>query len=83
MLPSGILEYMFTIGIIISAVALIVGAIKDRKNIRETLGKYGFARRHFPYHHSHNTRIRIHRALLREAHAAPILRRCDISGYGT
>jgi hypothetical protein len=47
MLPNGILEYIFTIGIIISAIALVVGAVKERKNIRETLGKYGFERKDF------------------------------------
>ncbi len=40
-----ILEYIFTIGIIISVVALIIGTIKERKNIRATLGKHGFKRR--------------------------------------
>ena len=45
MLQAGLLEYIFTIGIMLSAVALIIGTIKERKNIRETLGKYGFARR--------------------------------------
>jgi 4-amino-4-deoxy-L-arabinose transferase-like glycosyltransferase len=47
MIQQGLLEYIFTIGIILSIVALIIGAVKDRKNIRETLGKHGFKRRDF------------------------------------
>jgi hypothetical protein len=47
MFQQGLLEYVFTIGIIISLAALIIGALKDRKSIRETLGKQGFKRRDF------------------------------------
>lgn len=38
----GFLEYIFTIGIVISFVALIIGAFKDRKNIKEVLKEHGF-----------------------------------------
>ncbi len=42
LLSDGFLEYIFTIGIIISFVALIIGVIKDRKNIKKTLIDSGF-----------------------------------------
>lgn len=47
MIADGILEYMFTIGIVISLVALIIGTLKERKNISAILGKHGFKRRDF------------------------------------
>jgi hypothetical protein len=45
MLPDGFLEYIFTIGIIISFIALIIGVIKDRKNLKKTLNDFGFHKR--------------------------------------
>ncbi|MGD0728679.1 MAG: glycosyltransferase family 39 protein [Candidatus Micrarchaeaceae archaeon] len=42
MLQQGLLEYIFTIGILISFVALIIGVIKDRKNIKKTLHDHNF-----------------------------------------
>ena len=38
----GFLEYIFAIGIVISFVALIIGAFKDRRNIKEVLKEHGF-----------------------------------------
>ncbi len=45
MLQAGILEYIFTIGILISVIALVIGAVKDRKSIRKTLNDAGFGPR--------------------------------------
>ena len=45
MLQTSVLEYIFTIGILISFVALIIGTVKDRKNIGRALHDTGFGAR--------------------------------------
>ncbi len=45
-LQQGMLEYIFTIGIVISFAALIVGVINDRKNIKKILIDSGFRLKH-------------------------------------
>lgn len=47
MIQQGLLEYMFTVGIIISLLAIIIGAVMDRKNIKKTLHEHGFRRKDF------------------------------------
>ena len=45
MLQQGLLEYTFTIGIILSLAMLLIGAFKDRKQIYHTLKSHGLDRR--------------------------------------
>jgi Dolichyl-phosphate-mannose-protein mannosyltransferase len=45
LLQAGILEYIFTIGIVISFIALIIGIVNDRKNIRKVLADHKFGRK--------------------------------------
>ncbi len=42
LLDQGLLEYVFTIGIVISFFALIIGVINDRRNIKRILMEHGF-----------------------------------------
>jgi len=44
MLGDGFLEYIFTMGILISVIGLVIGIIKDRKNIGKTLSESGFVK---------------------------------------
>ncbi|MDE1871068.1 MAG: glycosyltransferase family 39 protein [Candidatus Micrarchaeota archaeon] len=45
LLQQGLLEYIFTFGIIISFAALVLGIVMDRKNIRRVLSGSGFMAR--------------------------------------
>lgn len=45
-IPSGMQEYLFTLGILASLIGMIIAAVKSRKDIRSILSGYGLDRMH-------------------------------------
>ena len=82
MIADGTLEYVYTAGILISFLGLIIGALLNRKHIGKVLHESGFKRTDLILAFVAVAIFIAVVIILDQTDATPVLRRCDLPGDG-